>query len=52
MRIPPQWLPAEPPGTVFASLLFYQSVQVRDPPGDYIGNVAMDARVQWTILLQ
>jgi len=52
MRVPPQWLPAEPPGTVIASLLFYQSAQVRDPPGDYIGNVAMDARVQWIILLQ
>jgi len=52
MRIPPQWLPATPPATLLASLLFYQSAQTRDPPGDYIGNVAMDARVQWTVRLQ
>jgi len=37
---------------VTASLLYYQSVQVREPPGDYIGNVAMDARLQWTIILR
>ena len=52
MRIPPQWLPATPPATVIASLLYYQSAQTRDPPGDYIGNVAMDARLQWVVRLQ
>ena len=52
MRIPPQWLPATPPATVIASLLYYQSAQTRDPPGDYIGNVAMDARLQWIVRLQ
>jgi len=52
MRVPPQWLPGTPPARINASLLYYQSAQLRDPPGDYIGNVSMDARLQWVVLLR
>jgi hypothetical protein len=52
MRIPPQWLPATPPATVTASLLYYQSGQVNEPPGDYRGNLAMDVRLQWVVRLR
>ena len=52
MRIPPQWLPGTAPAKITASLLYYQSVQTRDPPGDYVGNISLDARVQWTVRLQ
>jgi hypothetical protein len=52
MRIPPQWLPATAPSVVSASLLYFQSAQVREPPGDYIGNISMDARLQWLVLLR
>jgi len=52
MRIPPQWLPATPPANINASLLYYQSGQVREPPGDYVGNISMDARLQWLVQLR
>lgn len=52
LRIPPQWLPGTAPATVLASLLYYQSVQLREPPGDYVGNVALDARLQWVLRLR
>lgn len=49
LRIPPQWIPATGPASVFASLLYYQSATLRPEPGDYIGSISMDARVQWSI---
>jgi hypothetical protein len=52
LRVPPQFLPGTPPTTIAASLIYYQSAQLREPPGDYIVNVSMDARVQWVVLLQ
>ncbi|NJD10776.1 MAG: hypothetical protein FIB01_10220 [Gemmatimonadetes bacterium] len=52
MRVPPQWLPGTAPAPLLASLLCYQSAQTRDPPGDYIGNIAMDARTQWVVRLR
>lgn len=52
LRVPPQFLPGTPPATILASLIYYQSAQVREPPGDYIVNVSMDARTQWVVRLQ
>jgi hypothetical protein len=52
LRVPPQFLPGTPPTTIIASLLFYQSVQTRAPPGDYIGNIAMDTRALWVLRLR
>jgi hypothetical protein len=52
LRIPPQFLPGTPPATINAQLLYYQSLQVRPPPGDYIGNISMDTRVLWVIRLR
>jgi hypothetical protein len=52
LRVPPQFLPGTPPATIIASLLFYQSVQTRAPPGDYIGNIAMDTRALWVLRLR
>lgn len=52
LRIPPQWIPANGPAGVAASLIFFQSATLRPPPGDYIGAFSLDARVQWQITVR
>ena len=49
--IAPEYLPVSEPGTVRATLIYQKSRRFSQPPNDYIGNLALDTRLVWIIVL-
>jgi hypothetical protein len=49
LRIPSQFVPPAPDGTVDITLIYFQSATTRPPPGDYITSVTLDVRTQWIL---
>jgi hypothetical protein len=45
--VPPHWVP--PGDTVHVRLIFSQSTTLSDPPGDYLGLIAIDTWLFWTV---
>ncbi len=45
--VPSRWIPPGDPLRV--QMIWTQTADIRQPPGDYIGLVTLDARVSWTV---
>ncbi len=45
--VPARWIPAG--DSIEARLIFSQSVNLQDPPGDYLGLITLDTRLFWTV---
>lgn len=50
VSVPPRWIPEG--DTVRVRLIFSQSATVRDPSGDYIGDISVDSWFLWTVVVE
>lgn len=49
LRIPAEFVPPSPDNRASVSLIYFQTAQLRSPPGTYLANVTLDTRLQWVI---
>ena len=52
LRIPSDFIPPSPDGRAFVSMIYFQSASVRSTAGDYIGNIVLDVRLNWVIVMR
>jgi hypothetical protein len=52
LRIPAEWIPVSPDNRATVSLIYFQTAQLRTPPGTYLGNITLDTRLNWVVLFQ
>ena len=49
--IPARWVPDSPNGAIQVRLVYQQTADLHAPPGDYIGLLALDTRINWVVRL-
>ena len=47
--VPARWLPPPDEGHIAARLSYTRSAEIRRSPGDYVGLVLLDVRLNWTV---